>query len=261
MGIFIRIIFLMLHLTTLKLFILIVTGFTAGVVDSVAGGGGLVVLPVLLGLGVPPVTALGTTRFQALIGESVAIRRFVKHGGLKLSALVQPLIYAGIGSALGTVLVQCIQVELLKKIIPILLISFIAYSALSGKLFNKPIIKLPEQRFAILFGLGIGFYNGFFGPGTGSLWFAAFLAFQGISIKNAAMSAKVPNVIGNLVSVLVFSSQLHIAIIAGVLLALGQVIGANLGARLVIHQGAKIVRPIFMIVVTVMAIELITKAF
>lgn len=251
----------MLHLTSLKIIILIATGCTAGLVDSIAGGGGLVVLPVLLGLGISPVMALGTVRFQALVGESVAIRRFVKHGGLKLSELIQPVIYAAIGSALGTILVQYLHADLLKKIIPVLLITFIAYSALSGKLFQKPLVILPAQRFAIIFGLGIGFYNGFFGPGTGSLWFAVLLAFQGFSVKNAAMAAKVPNVTGNLFSVIFFALQLHIDITAGLLLALGQVIGANLGARLVIYQGVKIVRPIYMLVVTVMAIELITKAF
>ena len=251
----------MLHLTSLKIIILIATGFTAGLVDSIAGGGGLVVLPVLLGLGITPVMALGTVRFQALIGESVAISRFVKQGGLEVSTLIRPMIFAAVGSALGTALVQCLQAELLKKMIPVLLMCFIAYSALSGRLFQKPILQLPEQRFAIIFGLGIGFYNGFFGPGTGSLWFAALLAFQGFSVKQAAMSAKVPNVIGNLISVIVFSTQLHVVLAVGLLLALGQVLGANLGARLVIRQGVKIVKPIFMVVVTVMAIELMFKAF
>lgn len=251
----------MQHLTIYKVIILIVTGFFGGLVDSIAGGGGLVVLPVLLGLGMVPVTALGTVRFQALIGEAVAVRKFVKYGGLKLSALIQPVIFAVIGSAFGTLLVQCIQADLLKKIIPILLISFIAYSALSGRLFYKPILKLPEHRFAIIFGLGIGFYNGFFGPGTGSLWFAVLLAFQEFSVRDAAMSAKVPNMMGNLISVIVFSFQLHIDIAFGLLLALGQVMGVSIGARLVIYQGAKVVKPIYMFVVTVMALELIFKAF
>lgn len=251
----------MQHLTIYKVIILTMTGFFAGLVDSIAGGGGLVVLPVLLGLGMVPVTALGTVRFQALIGEAVAVRKFVKYGGLRLSVLIQPMIFAVIGSAFGTLLVQCIQADALKKIIPVLLISFIAYSALSGRLFHQPILKLPEQRFAMIFGLSIGFYNGFFGPGTGSLWFAVLLAFQGFSVRDAAMSAKVPNVMGNLISVIVFSFQLHIDIAFGLLLALGQVMGVSIGARLVIYQGAKVVRPIYMFVVTVMALELIFKAF
>lgn len=251
----------MLHLTSLTFIILLSTGFVAGLVDSTAGGGGLITLPVLLGLGVPPATALGTNRLQGFIGEFVAIRRFLKSGELKLSELKLTLFYAVLGSIAGSLLVQLIQAEVLHKVIPILLSIMIFYSAISGRLFTKPVQIFNSKYFALLFGLTIGFYNGFFGPGTGALWFAAFLMFYGLSVKHAAMNAKPPNMVGNIASFLCFISQLHVAILAGLVLGLGQIFGANVGAHLVLNKGAKVIRPIFLVMVTVMTIELLFRAF
>lgn len=252
----------MLHLPLLIDLLLAFTGIAGGLVDSIAGGGGIVTLPVLLAVGLSPISALGTNRMQGAIGELVATRQFIKSGQLQYHILLSVALFTMIGASVGTITVQLIHIVMLKKLIPLLLLLVVVYSLFSGRLLvqrNKP--RCSVQVFALLCGLGLGFYNGFFGPGVGSLWITAFLCFLAMDLRLASMHAKPVNLVGNLVSLAWFASQGHVVYTAALALGAGQIIGASVGARLVIHRGAKFIKPVFIAVVVVIILQQLYRGF
>lgn len=239
-----------------------VTGFGAGLVDAVAGGGGLIALPVLLSSGMPPLTALGTNRLQSCAGEMIAMGHFLQSGRLKLKSVFSCILFVIVGSSIGTIAVQSIHNATLTKIIPFLLLSLILYGLISRRLFvqqERP--KLSSLWFSGIFGIFIGAYNGFFGPGTGAIWTSCFIFFLALDAQQAVMRTKPVNIAGNFVSVFWFMLQGHILYSVALTMALGQIFGATLGARLVLTRGNRFIRIAFVIVVVLMTINLGLKAF
>jgi len=239
-----------------------VTGFGAGLVDAVAGGGGLVALPVLLSSGMPPLTALGTNRLQSCAGEMIAMGHFLQSGKLKLKSVAWCIVFVILGSSIGTIAVQAIHNATLTKIIPFLLLLLILYSLISRRLFvqqEKP--KLKPLWFAGIFGVFIGAYNGFFGPGTGAIWTTCFIFFLALDAQQAVMRTKPVNIAGNIISVFWFMLQGHVMWSVAFTMALGQIFGASIGARLVLTKGSRFIRVAFIIVVVLMTVNLGLKAF
>lgn len=241
--------------------ILMCVSIVAGIVDTIAGGGGIVTLPALLFFNVPPIYALSANRFQGLVGESVATYHFKRKANLSLNYILYPIMFALIGSSVGTLLVQHLHNQTLQIVVPLMLLFALSYFLLSGRLFKQSSKTLMKpMRFALIFGLAIGFYNGFFGPGTGSFWVLVFFLFQGLSLKDATVHGKPVNLAGNIASFIFFFSQGHIYWLIALSMAFGQIIGASVGARLVIHNGQKIIRPILTVVVLLMIAELIARS-
>lgn len=250
------------HLTIFIYGLLTLTGIVAGIVDTIAGSGGIITVPVLLAVGLSPVYALGTNKLQESVGQIVATRHFMKTGGIQL----QPIITVGVstimGASFGAILVQLIHEDLLQKIIPILLMAILIYSIFSKRLFTgQDTPRMALVPFALVFGLGIGFYNGFFGPGTGSLWTAAFLYFMAMSMTQATMYAKPANLSCNLIALIWFVMSRHVLYGAAIALMTGQVIGAHIGAKLVINKGSQLIKPFFIVVVTLLTADLLYKGF
>lgn len=239
--------------------ILFFVAIIAGIVDTIAGGGGLITLPMLLFFNMPPITALGTNRLQATIGEFSAIVFFIRKKVLNFDFLLNGIIFTTIGAIIGTVLAYSINEKTLTFILPLLLILITVYSLFSHKVLKdiESHQLLSTQKFLVLSGLIIGFYNGFFGPGTGSIWILAFIVLLGTTASQATINAKPLNFIGNLVSLLVFLFLGKVSILIGAIMGLGQILGAFIGSHLVINKGAKIIKPIFIIVV----ISIATKEF
>ncbi len=151
--------------------ILFFVGLGAGIVDTIAGGGGLITVPALLLAGLPPAMALGTNRLQSIPGELTATIRFMQGGELKLKKLGVGFLCAAVGSSIGTILIQIIHPTHLRQIIAVFMFVILIYTVFSPKIArisNQP--KMSLTLFNLIFGLLIGFYNGFFGPGTGSFW-------------------------------------------------------------------------------------------
>jgi uncharacterized membrane protein YfcA len=237
--------------------VLFVVAIVAGIVDTIAGGGGLITLPMLLFFNIPPATALGTNRLQATIGELSAIIFFIRKKALNFKFLLNGIVFTAIGAVAGTMLAYSINEKTLAFILPILLLLIAAYSLLSHKILTDAESHqlLSTKNFLILSGLIIGFYNGFFGPGTGSIWILAFVVLLGSSVSQASINAKPLNFIGNLVSLSVFLFLGKVAILIGIIMGLGQILGAFIGSHLVINKGAKIIKPIFIIVVILIAMK------
>jgi len=226
------------------------TGLAAGFVDSIAGGGGLITLPVMLSLGGDPQTALGTNKLQATFGSASAATHYTRAGAVDLQECWRPFIFTFIGSAIGTLGVRQIGPNTLKIIIPLLLIAVAVYSLRNpklGEVDTKP--QITRGRFDLVFGLLLGFYDGFFGPGTGTFWTMAFVLMLGFNLTRATAHTKVLNFSSNLCSLLVFALAGRINYFAGTIMGLGQLIGAQVGSRMVMRRGTKFIRPVFISVV------------
>lgn len=235
-------------------------GAAAGMIDSIAGSGGILTVPALLALGISPVYALGTNKLQESIGQIVATYYFHHSHELHFRIIVITAIFTAIGAGIGATVVQTVHADLLKKIIPALIMLVLVYHIFSGKLFSEHVsARLSLMTFALLFGVGIGFYSGFFGPGTGSLCAALFLFFLSMNMKQATMHAKPINLMCNLVALIWFVIQRHVLFSLAISMSMGQIVGASLGAQWVITKGDFFVKRFFMIIVILLAMSLLYR--
>ncbi len=239
---------------------LVAAAFFAGFVDSIAGGGGLIQLPALL-IGLPKteiVTVLGTNKLASVFGTATAAglyRRQIKPEPKVLIAMALP---AFIGSAAGASLASRIPTSSMRPIVLTLLIAVAIYTWLKPDLGMIELLKHHSARriqIAALAGAVIGFYDGIFGPGTGSFLMLVLVASLGYAFITASAIAKVVNVSTNLGALIIFG--MHGAIIWQIGLALGaaNVAGAVVGARLAIRGGSTMVRRVFLIVTIALIIK------
>ncbi len=244
------------------LLLLMLAALAAGFIDSIAGGGGLITLPALLATGMPPALALGTNKLQSCFGSFTATLYFWRQGLIRISTLWPHILCTFMGSALGTLLVQHLDSTLLSRLLPFLLIGFSVYFLLSPKISDQD----SEQRlspllFALLIGTSVGFYDGFFGPGTGSFFALAFVALAGFGLAKATAHTKLLNFTSNIASLLFFALGGHVLWSVGLAMAVGQFIGARIGSRLVISHGVKLIRPLLVGVSLVISLRLLWQHY
>ena len=221
-------------------------GLAAGFVDSIAGGGGMITLPVLLSFGLPPQTALATNKLQAVFGSATAAVHYSRAGTVAPRECVAGFLYTFAGAALGTIVVRQMDPSFLRVAIPLLLICVALYMLVHpGTGSEDGPRRMSRGRFDVLFGLGLGFYDGFFGPGTGTFWTMAFMLALGFNMVRATGGAKIMNFSSNLASILFFSTGGHVLLAAGIVMGAGQVVGARIGAGMVVTRGRKFIRPVF----------------
>ena len=242
--------------------LLLFTGFFAGLIDSIAGGGGLISIPALLSFGYPPHITLGTNKFQSSFGSFTASYYYIKKGAVVIKESLLGIFFTFIGASIGVWTVQQVPGKVLNNIIPFLLIAIIIYT------FTKPNLgdidihpRLSKKVFFPIFGLLLGFYDGFFGPGVGSFWAIAFVTVLGFNFTKATGFTKVMNFTSNIVSFILFLIAGQIIFSAGISMAIGEVLGAKLGSGLVIKKGAKFIRPVFIFVVILTTIKLLYDRF
>lgn len=237
---------------------LFLCGGVGGFIDSIAGGGGLITVPALLAAGLPPQLALGTNKAQSSVGTMVAVTRYVR-GGLvdwpqvRLTALISFL-----ASAVGAWAVSLLSNDLLRAVVPWLLLAIVAYVMVSPQLGEKtgrP--RLAAGAFGLLFGSSLGFYDGFFGPGTGAFWTIATVTLLGLELRRATAYTKVVNLASNLGSLVVFACKGSVVLPVAAVMVAGQLIGTYLGSGLVLTQGAPLIRRIFLLVVIAIVLRLL----
>lgn len=234
------------------------TGLVAGFVDSIAGGGGLITLPVLLNLGIDPKLALGTNKLQATFGSGSATAHFVRAGTVELRECKRGFVVTFIGAALGTLLVQQLPRDFLAHAIPVLLVLVAVYVLVKPDLgAGETSPRLSRPWFDVSFGLLLGFYDGFFGPGTGTFWAMAFVLSLGFNLTKATGSTKVMNFASNLSSLLFFLPGRNVLLIPGLTMGLGQLLGARVGSHLVVAKGTRFIRPVFIAMVLAITAKLL----
>ena len=238
------------------------TGLVAGFVDSIAGGGGLITLPVLLSLGLDPRHALGTNKLQATFGAASASWHYAQAKTLSLKDCPRGFMLSLLGAALGALAVQQLDPSFLKRAIPVLLIGVAAYTLLKPRLGAEDLHpRMARGAFDLTFGLLIGFYDGFFGPGTGTFWTMAFMLGLGFNMTRATGYAKVMNFASNVSSLVLFLPGGNVCFAAGLTMGVGQVLGARIGSRMVIARGTKFIRPVFISVVFALTLKLLYDAY
>lgn len=238
--------------------LLFLAGLSAGFIDAIAGGGGLISVPALLWAGLPPQMALGTNKMQSTWGTMMAVRRYAKAGLVAWREVRMAVLVTFVFACLGTWTVTLVSNEVLKKIVPWMLLGIAIYVLLSpkfGKTATRARLSLPV--FAWLAGSVLGFYDGFFGPGTGTFWTLACLSLLGLELTRATAFTKVVNLTSNLASLLVFviSDRVHYPF--ALVMVAGQLIGGRLGAGMAIRHGASFIRYVFITVVLAMVMKLL----
>jgi uncharacterized membrane protein YfcA len=239
-------------ITQVTVFFLILAAFSAGLVDAIAGGGGLIQLPALL-IGLPQastVEVLGTNKVASVFGttaSALTYRRRVKTDAIFLVTMALPAFF---GSVLGALSASLIPTQSMRPIVFVLLVSVAIYTWRKPDLGSIEVLRYQKnKRFLIsaIAGLVIGFYDGIFGPGTGS-FLMLILIYLGFAFLSASAIAKVVNVSTNLGAILVFG--LHGAILwqVGLVLAMANVVGGLLGARLALRGGSTLIRKVFLFV-------------
>jgi len=246
----------------LTLLLLFAAAFFAGLIDAIAGGGGLITVPALMAIGLPPQVALGTNKLQASFGSGSAMLHFVRSGTVKLPDCLAGICWTAAGAAAGVLAIQRLDPAILRQLVPWMLIGIAAYTLFTPKLGSEDIrARLSPKIFYPLFGLAIGFYDGFFGPGTGSFWAMAFVLLLGCSLVRATAHTKVMNFTSNIVALGIFLLAGQVHLLEGLLMGIAQFIGALIGAKLVILKGAKFIRPVFILIVLLITAKLLYQSY
>ena len=244
----------------LTVLILALAAFFAGLVDSVAGGGGLLSLPALLVAGVPPHVALGTNKVQSCLGTAVGTARYLKGRHLHLPTGALSSLGAFGGSLLGARLALAVPGDVLAKAVPFLVLAVGLFT------FLRPSFGL-DDRFtgigrpglagAFLLGLCIGTYDGFFGQGTGTFLAFFYVLLFGFGFLRATGNAKLTNLASNVGALTAFTLANRISWSIALPMAAANIAGNWLGAGLAIRRGASLIKPVFGLVLAGLLIKLV----
>lgn len=237
--------------------ILFLFGFLGAFINSIVGGGGLITLPALLFVGLPPATAIATNKLAATLGNLTSMLTFLRAGKIdyKLLRPIVPLVF--IGSMLGAVTVNYISPDLLKPLIFLMLVVVLIYTIMKkdwGSVENRrPMTKKRKILFISVL-IVIGFYDGFLGPGTGSFIIFAFII-MGFDFIQASGNAKLLNFTSNFAALIMFLFLDAVNYSYGLIMGISMIIGAFAGAKFALGRGTKYVRIIFILVTSLLILK------
>ncbi|MCH7670503.1 MAG: TSUP family transporter [Acidobacteria bacterium] len=233
--------------------LLVGAAFAAGFLDALAGGGGLITLPALLAVGLPPINALATNKAQAVFGVATSTVTLARKGAISVSEIRRPAVFSLTGAAVGALVVQRIDVSVLNAVIPVALGGIAMYFLFIGNAgVHEVAPRLREARFDTTVVPVIGFYDGAIGPGTGSLFATAGVVLRGRDIVSATTHAKPLNFASNLAALVVFVAGGSVVWRVGLIMIAGQAVGSYLGARTILTRGTKLIRPLIVIAASIM---------
>jgi len=246
-----------LHLALL----LIAAAFVAGVVDAIAGGGGLITVPVLLLAGANPLEALATNKLQGTFGAATAAATYARAGHVRLRDQAGMAAVAAAASGLGALVAHQIPVDVLRLVMPVVLIGVAAFFAVKPGLTDADRAeRLRPGVFAVTVVPLVAAYDGLFGPGAGSFYMLGFVLLAGFGVLKATAHTKLLNFASNAGSLLVFAAAGGVWWAVGLSMAAAQVAGASLGARLAMRAGARLIKPLLVGVSSLLALRLIWQA-
>ncbi len=235
--------------------LLALASFAAGVVDAIAGGGGLLTLPALLAAGLPPQIAIATNKGQASFGAVSSFTSFWMRDGIDRKRAPLGFLCGFLGSLAGAQVLLLVRPEPLKPVVLVLLIVAAAFVAWprkpsKGKSHDWAMIALAPV------GLSLGFYDGFFGPGVGSMLIVAFVLLFGDTLTRASGNAKVVNLASNLAALGLFAARGTVLWKIALPMAVANAIGAFVGTRLAVKRGDRFVRLVVLAVVSVLVLKI-----
>ena len=238
------------------LLLLFLVSVIAGLLDTLAGGGGLISMPALILSGVPPLAALGTNKLQGSMGTATATYLMLRNRKITWPDIKHIMLTAFIGAALGSIAIQFVNTDVLTFVIPVVLLFIAIYFLISPKptkAQGKPkLTKLQYKNTVVPF---IGFYDGMFGPGTGSFFALAGVSCRGLDLISSTAVAKSLNFATNIASLVIFIVAGQVVWAVGILMMLGQVIGAWVGSHFLFKINPNYLR----VIVVIMCIGMLIK--
>ncbi|KEO83248.1 membrane protein [Tumebacillus flagellatus] len=229
-------------------------GFVASFVDSVVGGGGLISVPALLLTGLPTQVVLGTNKLAGTLSSFTSTVSFIRSGKVNFGLVKYLFPLSLLGSAAGVLVVKITPSDFLQPIVIVMLVAVTIYTLFRKNWGDQSTYKGLTKKVAVLgalAALGMGFYDGFFGPGTGSFLLFIFLTL-GFDFVGAAGNSKVLNFGSNLAGMVTFMSLGLVNYAYGIPMAVAMILGALVGSRVAIRKGASYVKPLFICVSVLM---------
>lgn len=240
--------------------LLVAVGACAGFVDAIAGGGGLLTLPALLMAGMPPAAAIATNKLQGTFGVASSSLAFWRAGHLDIGQWRTAAIAVAVGAAAGSLAVQGMDADWLRRLVPAVLLLVAGYFALAPYLGEGARrARLGPLAFALAVAGPIGAYDGFLGPGAGSMYLMGLVAFAGADILKGVAATKLLNLTSNVVALAIFAAAGQVDYVVGLAMAAGQIVGARAGAHVAMRNGAAMIRPLVVIVSIAIAASLLLR--
>jgi len=240
--------------------LLCIAGFVASFVDSIAGGGGLISVPAFMLAGLPPHMVLGTNKFSATAGSFTSSLKFIRSGKANFKLLKYLIPFTLIGSMLGVRAVLYIDQKFLTPLVLILIMFIGIYTLFSKSLGLEDKFKGLTKKnviFGIILALSLGFYDGFFGPGTGSFLVFGFINIFGFNFVSSSANARILNFTSNITALVLFALSGQIDYMLGVPVAIFMILGARMGTSVALSKGSKLIKPIFVTMSLAVAVKML----
>ncbi len=237
--------------------LLMIAAFVAGMIDAVAGGGGLITIPALMAAGVPPLQALATNKLQSTLGTCGAVVAFARKGKVDFRRFAVPAAAAFLGSGVGAYILTWVDPSVLAGFLPLLLIAMAIYFAVAPRMGEEDRHGRSRPALLVTAALIIGCYDGFFGPGTGSFFTTLLVAGAGLGLLRAVAHTKLLNFASNLAGLLVLIMGGHVLWITGLAMSFASVAGGQLGAHGAMRFGAGVARPLLIVVSIALTVKLL----
>jgi uncharacterized membrane protein YfcA len=250
----------------MEMLLLALASLLAGFVDSIVGGGGLILLPAMFAIfpNAQPASLFGLNKSASVWGTSIAAIQYSRRVTLNWHALLPAALIGLVGSFVGAWAVTQLSADFLRKLLPGVLLAVLVYTLMKkdlGRHHAPRLAPAAERLAACTLGAVIGFYDGFFGPGTGSFFVFLFVRWLGYDFLHASAAAKILNTGTNLAALLLFSLKGHVWWHYALVLAIANIAGSLVGTRLALRHGAGFVRGIFLLVVSALILKTGYDAF
>ena len=249
-----------MHLGPETYALLTVIAFIAGFIDAIAGGGGLLTVPAMLSAGIPPIATLATNKLQSSFSSGTATLSFALKGMIDWRTYWPQVLVIAVLSAIGSCIVQSIKTDVLNLIVPGLLVMVAAYVLLSPRMSDVDAHHRLGAKAYLPVGGAIGFYDGFFGPGTGSFFAWSLVSLRGLGLIRATAHTKAFNFASNMGSLIIFLIGGHAIILLGLCMAIGSASGAYCGSHTAMRFGAKVIRPLLVTICLTLTAKLLWNA-
>jgi len=241
--------------------VLTVVAVLTGFVDSIAGGGGLIMMPALLFAGVPPINALATNKLQSMFGTATAFANYARKGLVDWRSNWLSVVLIFVAASAGVIVVQSVDSKALALVIPLLLMAVALYVLVSPRMSDEDAHQRVSAKAYAPIGAAIGFYDGFFGPGTGSFFTTTLVALRGLGLTRATALTKLFNLTSNIAAVLLFAIGGHMYWLLGLCMAAGAMLGGWIGSHTAMRFGASVIRPLLVILSLALTARLLWSYF
>jgi uncharacterized protein len=238
--------------------LLALSAFVAGIIDALAGGGGLITIPALMAAGVPPVQAIATNKLQSSVGTAGAVFAFARQGRIDFRRFLWPAVGAFTGSVAGAVALQAVDPSLLAGLVPVLLVAMAAYFLFGPKASEADTHARLGHAALVAVMFAIGSYDGFFGPGTGSFMATALVALFGMGLVSATAHTKFLNLASNLAALVTLVLGGQVLWVVGVVMAGASLAGGQIGAHLALRVGGRAIRPLLVVMSLALTVKLLS---